>query len=539
MSQETRHSPVLMLPCARSDNLQLLLASRLHLPFFVISLDNNIYGIKDLISGHPCSPRCLLKSYLNHSGIRTRIISSSVPGIVISCVVLFDVLVSITFSDSNFDRGQPSQPKTMKRKGDQLHVQAEGRIDSLDKENILAILEELSGAGYEIRKSDVSSDRITGISPTKMACTEHRKRVRSVSSTDSEQFEDVRNSHSSSAIGNEPMEHQHHHDHTISKLCGLPLSAHELIQASGRSLTGSSGLERTCTEPHSSAQRRESASTDSSLSSPSDSEPTTPTQISLEHNKGPRILSVFENSIIRESLIEVAAPAHTSMHYRKGSAAHSEIHFHEHHLEKKDSQIIFNDVLDLIKSPIKSSSKRSPSQEGYIYVLHDPAIPGFVKIGQTTQCPTQRKKQIATCSKLTVDFVGSERLIKTAYYDRLEQIIHADLWNERHYFECACSAKRNHAGAHENDTFTKHGEWFKIDAEEAGRRVEMWRKWMRQEPYKKPGSAGAGELKLDFRRRADYCCNLPVSGRPDERWETFMAPFYMAEVDQNTFNWLS
>ena len=210
------------------------------------------------------------------------------------------------------------------------------------------------------------------------------------------------------------------------------------------------------------------------------------------------------------------------------------------HSEKKDPQVIVNDVLDLIKSRAKSGSNRNSNQEGYIYILQDPSFPEYVKIGQTTQCPTQRKKQIATCSKLTVDFVGSERLIKTAYYDRLEQIIHADLYNERCFFECACSTKRTHVGAHETDNYTKHGEWFKIDAKEAAHRVEMWRNWMRHaQPYKKPGSAGAGELKLDLRRRADYCSKESISEKPEERWTTFMAPFYMDEVDQNTYNWLS
>lgn len=161
-----------------------------------------------------------------------------------------------------------------------------------------------------------------------------------------------------------------------------------------------------------------------------------------------------------------------------------------------------------------------------------------MKIGRTASCPTQRKKQIATCSKLKVDFVGSQRQIIGAYHERLEQIIHADLYNERRYFECPCSAKRIHAGTRESDGFTKHGEWFEMNADEADHRVEQWRNWMRQEPYKKPGSLGAGELKSDFRRRAQYCYKH-ASEIAEDRWTKFMVPFYMAERDQPTINGLT
>ena len=251
-------------------------------------------------------------------------------------------------------------------------------------------------------------------------------------------------------------------------------------------------------------ERRISTSSGSTPSSPSDSTPATP----------------------------------TPSHYRKDSSAHSEnIHFNKYNEDDKDPQTIVNDVLEIIKAPAKCS-KRNLYQDGFIYVLYDPKIPGFVKIGRTIKCPTQRKKQIATCSKMKVDFVGSQRIIIGAYHERLEQIIHADLYNERHYFECACSRNRSRAGTPESDSFTKHSEWFRMDMKEADHKVEQWRNWMRQEPYKKPGTPGAGELKSDFRRRAQYCYEHP-SKLPEERWTEFMAPYYMAERDQGTLNLLT
>ena len=110
-------------------------------------------------------------------------------------------------------------------------------MDGLDNGDLVALLEarlleDLSGAGYLVRKNDISLDRITGISPLEPAGIEHRKRLKSVSSTEFEQYEDVRHSHGRHATGNESMEHKNHSDHTVGKLCGLSSSAHGMVQAS-------------------------------------------------------------------------------------------------------------------------------------------------------------------------------------------------------------------------------------------------------------------------------------------------------------------
>ncbi|KAL8795020.1 MAG: hypothetical protein Q9195_002468 [Heterodermia aff. obscurata] len=423
----------------------------------------------------------------------------------------------------------------MKRKSDQPHVEHEKRMHTLDKEDIVAILEtrieELSSAGYLVRKSDDSLKRTTEISPIELPCIDHRKRLKSVSSSESEQCGDVSHFHSSHRTRDGPVKHIYHCNHLVDESYGT-------VQALARS-SELPGSEHSSAESLSGVHRRRSTSTASSLSSPSDSEPATPTPITLAPSKASNTVPFHEHTIIRETSREVVAPAQTSLHYRKDSVFHSEeIDFQKYNKDNKDSQTIVNDVLEIIKTPAKCNSKRNLYQDGFIYVLHDPNIPGYVKIGRTAKCPTRRKKQIATCSRMKVDFVGSQRLIIGPYHERLEQIIHADLYNERHYFECACSANRTHTSTHESDNFTKHGEWFRIDAEEAENRVEQWRNWMRQEPYKKPGSAGAGELKSDFRRRVQYLYEHP-STIPEERWTTFMMPFYMAERDQETLNLLT
>ena len=400
------------------------------------------------------------------------------------------------------------------------------------------LIEEYLGPGHLGRKSDVSLDRITETALIELACMERRKRMKSVSSIDSEQYEKIRDSHGSHATKNGPVKHSHHTNHSVEESYGLATSAHELVQSPARLSPESPGSEHYCAENQRTSQRRMSTSTVSSRSSPSGSERDTPTQTSPAQSKASNTSS-HEHSNIREFSVEAVVPAQAPLHYRKDSDAHSErIHFNKYNKDHKEPQAIVNDVLEIIKTPAKCSSKRNLYQDGFIYVLHDPNNEGFVKIGRTATCPTRRKKQIATCSKLQVDFVGSQRLIIGPYHERLEQIIHADLYNERHYFECACSTKRTHDGTDQSHVFTKHSEWFKIDAKEAEQRVEQWRKWMRQEPYKKPGSPGAGELKSDFIRRAQYCYEHP-SETQEERWSKFMAPYYMAERDQVSINHLT
>ena len=222
----------------------------------------------------------------------------------------------------------------------------------------------------------------------------------------------------------------------------------------------------------------------------------------------------------------------------KNSADPGIIDFHDSHLEKRDPQIIINDVLDIISSPAKSGPRHTGNlyQEGYIYVLHDPNYPEYVKIGRTTQRPTQRNKQIASCSRISVNIVGGDEVLKVSYHERLEMIIHADLYNERCHFECTCGAKRHHTDPDQGDVFTKHGEWFRIDVDEAVRRVEQWREWMRQEPYRNAGTAGEGHLKLYWGQRVKYCLrnNGPVLEEPKKRWEMFMTPLYLIDLDPRT-----
>ena len=143
-----------------------------------------------------------------------------------------------------------------------------------------------------------------------------------------------------------------------------------------------------------------------------------------------------------------------------------------------------------------------PGEDGRIYVLVESNNTEYVKIGRTTKSPEQRKKQVQRCGKIVFELVNDQDHTKVTNHERLEAIIHADLWNERHYFYCRCRKKdtKSEASSHCLDTFTKHGEWFKMSKADAMQRVELWREWMRREPYD-----AYGVLKPEWQRRISRC----------------------------------
>ena len=213
------------------------------------------------------------------------------------------------------------------------------------------------------------------------------------------------------------------------------------------------------------------------------------------------------------------------------------IEFGNFHIKKKKPRTVFNEVLSMVRQP--ASTKKNLYQDGWIYVLQIPEYKEYVKIGRTTQRIEIRKRQINKCMHgLVIEEIGCEFDTKVSYHERLEKIIHADLFNERCYFPCPCKKSIPRADSSEteipttdgykNGALRKHGEWFKIDALEAIDFVEQWRSWMRQEPYENPGSDREGELKEDYARRVDYFeKKAEISDDPTTRWNEFMTPLYM------------
>ena len=213
--------------------------------------------------------------------------------------------------------------------------------------------------------------------------------------------------------------------------------------------------------------------------------------------------------------------------------------------EKSDRTIslesIGHTIFKLVQQPAKAKSNYGePNKDGWIYILRIPEMPGYVKIGRTTQKVQQRRNQIAKCKKkIELELVDDYCYSNISNHERVENLIHEDLKKERCFFHCPCARSRlsgsgtNTRDSHGNDGMTQHGEWFMIDESEASRRVEKWREWMRQEPYDENK-----QLKEDFRRRAKYCEKnmgiLEEERRRNERWKTFMTPFFMVDRERTT-----
>ena len=277
--------------------------------------------------------------------------------------------------------------------------------------------------------------------------------------------------------------------------------------------------------------RRQSAPTElpSSYSEPKTPERPLPVRSTASDSQASSESSTMNSLIGRTSRLEVSP----------SPASRTTIEFNKFHDRKKEPQSIFNEVMHIIRQPAKPHKSQNLYEDGWIYILQIPEYKEYVKIGRTTQRMEDRKKQINGCTRgLVIEEIGCKDNTLVSYHERLEAIIFADLYNERCHFHCPCKRRSSRASSpgtrrtktdsHENDGLTKHGEWFKIDAQEAVRRVQKWRNWMRQTPYEEPDSEYEGELKDDWKRRVNCCEREP--GLPDDpaaRWQMFMTPFYM------------
>ena len=238
---------------------------------------------------------------------------------------------------------------------------------------------------------------------------------------------------------------------------------------------------------------------------------------------------------------------------------------------------IAQSVFSRVRKPVKTT-------DDWIYILQSPDYPEYVKIGVTTRPIKQRLNELVRCSKLELKLVDDLCYSRIPNCKQLEKLIQKDLANERCYFYCSScqrspsrsprrsssrnlskspspspsmsadtSPDRSRSSSPSADRTTtpdttpnttpstspdrslitspstslgtKHGEWFKISAQKASERVELWRGWMRQVPYSR-----RHELKRDFQRRVDYCERVYDLGKEDregQRWKAFMAPFCM------------
>jgi hypothetical protein len=165
------------------------------------------------------------------------------------------------------------------------------------------------------------------------------------------------------------------------------------------------------------------------------------------------------------------------------------------HPEKKNKNDLKNEILRLIRRQKAKPAAVSTLQHGYVYIFKSDRFPGHVKIGSTVKAPDIRIKRWGTdCDFKTIQVTDkNDRAFR--FCRIVEQIVHAELYNEQKIFYCdRCKMKhrftmaKREKGTGETELDvrpTEHGEWFEISETKALEVVNKWRDWMiHQEPYK-------------------------------------------------------
>jgi T5orf172 domain len=127
--------------------------------------------------------------------------------------------------------------------------------------------------------------------------------------------------------------------------------------------------------------------------------------------------------------------------------------------------------------------------EGSIYIFKSDIYPGYVKIGKTKQRPEQRITQWEKQCKFTCIHISDHNDKFFLHYGRVEELVQAELWNERRKFKCKkCGSKHKLELGKSEDKGTEHGEWYEISETRALEVVEKWRRLIVQrQPYLKNG----------------------------------------------------
>jgi hypothetical protein len=142
-------------------------------------------------------------------------------------------------------------------------------------------------------------------------------------------------------------------------------------------------------------------------------------------------------------------------------------------------------ALDPNQPPLQSIE----TNEGSIYIFKSDIYPGYVKIGKTKQQPEQRIIQWEKQCKFSCIHILDHDDKFFLHYGRVEELVQAELWNERRKFKCKkCGSKHKLELGESEDKSTEHGEWYEISETRALEVVEKWRRLIVQrQPYLKKG----------------------------------------------------
>ncbi len=172
------------------------------------------------------------------------------------------------------------------------------------------------------------------------------------------------------------------------------------------------------------------------------------------------------------------------------------------HPIKKNNNDVKNEILRLIRRQKSKPAAESTLNHGFVYIFKSDRFPGHVKIGSTVRAPETRMKEWGTVCKFKAIQVTDQNDKAFMFCRIVEQIVHAELYNEQRRFFCdSCKTKdgrkvkhilamaKREKGAGETELDlrpTEHGEWFEVSETKALEVVNKWRDWMiHQEPYNK------------------------------------------------------
>lgn len=160
-------------------------------------------------------------------------------------------------------------------------------------------------------------------------------------------------------------------------------------------------------------------------------------------------------------------------------------------------------VFALLQKNLEMSNEPS---RGFVYALSMEQYPGYIKIGRTGDSVLKRLGCIERCVGYKLRVFNENDFFKVPNYERVENLVHEELRNERRKFACPC--KKNATG---NDSM--HEEWFAISEAKAAEVIDRWRKWMMSNPYTGLKLRRAEQLKIDY---------YNVSPSSSFRWTDFV-----------------
>jgi hypothetical protein len=157
--------------------------------------------------------------------------------------------------------------------------------------------------------------------------------------------------------------------------------------------------------------------------------------------------------------------------------------------------------------------------KGFVYIFEAEEKPGVFKIGFTDRTVTERKKEIEqSCGRRLIEHYRSELL---PFAQRAEKLCHDMLSYYRCQYACSRCTKSN----------TIHEEWFEVPLKVAERCVDLWTKFLRQQPYD-----GEGKLCPFWRLRLESVqrCSRKEAHQDHnlrhQRWHNFASASYLAHA---------